>query len=84
VVAGPDAGGQGIVDVVRELHCLFLGAEPLHRDDRPERFLLDDVIRLLRAGDDGGLEKEALLPRTVAASFELTWLKWFTLFSGPK
>ena len=70
VVGGPDAGGEGVVDVVRHLHGFLLGAELLHRDDRTERFLLHDVIALLGAADDGGLEEEPLVPGLVAAGLD--------------
>src|SRR5215472_5341405 len=53
VVPGPDARGQAVLHAVRPAHRLLLGAEPLHRDDRAEDLLLDHLVVLPQAGDDG-------------------------------
>src|SRR6185437_9050751 len=67
VVAGPDARGQAVLHPVRPAHRLFLGAEPLHGDDRAEDLVLDHLVVLPQAGHDGRGEAVAAVPHPVAA-----------------
>src|SRR5215475_7150763 len=51
-VAGPDRGGEAVVDVVRPRDRLVVLGEPLHGHDRPEHLALDDLVLLAHVGDD--------------------------------
>src|SRR5262245_44818785 len=44
VVAGPDRGGEAVLDAVGPADRLVLVGEPLHGDDRAEHLVLDDLI----------------------------------------
>src|ERR1035438_2768319 len=58
VVARPDRRGQPELDLIGPGHRLLLIGEALHRDDRAEHLLLDDLVGLLDPGDHGGLIEE--------------------------
>src|SRR5437764_948397 len=47
-IAGPEAGHEPVVDVVRQRHCLLFSLEPHYAGDRPEDLLLHE------AGTPGG------------------------------
>src|SRR4051812_48457132 len=55
-VAGPDARGQAVVDVVRPRHRLVLRREALHRHHRAEHLTLDHLVALLEVRDHRRLE----------------------------
>jgi hypothetical protein len=59
VVAGPDAGGEAVLDAVGPGQGLLLVVEALDGDDRAEDLLLDHLVVLLQAVDHGGLVEEA-------------------------
>ncbi len=58
-VAGPDRGGEAVAGAVGPLDRLRLVGERLHGDHRAEDLLLDHLVALLEAGDDGRLEEVA-------------------------
>ena len=71
VVLGPDAGGQAVLDAVGPAQRLGLVGELLHGDDRAEDLVLDLLVVLLQAGDDGRLVEVAALALAGAAGLEL-------------
>jgi hypothetical protein len=94
VVAGPDAGGEAVLDAVGPGQGLLLVVEALDGDDRAEDLLLDHLVVLLEAVDDGGLVEEAAPVEPVAAGGDLgvagarsrkpsTLASWLALLRGP-
>src|SRR6478752_6469070 len=71
VVLGPHAGGQAVLDAVGPAQRLGLVAELLHGHDRAEDLVLDLLVVLLEAGDDGGLVEVAPLALAGAAGLEV-------------
>ena len=49
-IAGPDAGSQSELAVIRQPHCVVIGVERSHGQRRPERLLPHDahVLRYIR------------------------------------
>src|SRR5690606_491040 len=74
-VVGPHPAGEPVVGVVAQLDGLGLGAERLHRDDRPEHLGLHDVHVPGAAGEHGGPVEVALgqfgVVRALAAGDDL-------------
>src|SRR5829696_7478400 len=71
VVAGPDAGGEAVLDAVGPGEGLLLVVEALDGDDRAEDLLLDHLVVLLEAVDDGRLVEEAAAVQLAAAGGDL-------------
>src|SRR5690606_36586463 len=67
VVLGPHRGGQRVLDAVGVLEGLVLVGEALDGDDRAEALLLDDLVVLLQAGDDGRRVEVAPIADPLAA-----------------
>mmetsp|Transcript_57146 Transcript_57146/g.127576 ORF Transcript_57146/g.127576 Transcript_57146/m.127576 type:complete len:219 (+) Transcript_57146:264-920(+) len=59
VILAPHAGGEAILHSVGHLDGCGFVTKRLDRDHRPEDLLLNHLILLLQAGDNGGLEEEA-------------------------
>src|ERR1700749_2525555 len=66
VVPGPDAGGEAVLDAVGPGDRLVLVGEALDGDDGAEDLVLDHLVVLGEAGDDGGGEKEAAVADPLA------------------
>src|SRR5664280_2147439 len=71
VVPGPHRGCQPELHVVRPLDRLVLVDEALHRDDRAEDLLLDDLVVLSEAGDHCGLVEEPPIAEALPARLDL-------------
>ena len=71
VIAGPDAGGESVLDAVRPPDRLGLRAEPLHGDDRAEDLVLDHLVVLAQAGHDSRRVEVAALPQPLPAGRDL-------------
>src|SRR5829696_8932657 len=71
VVLGPDARGEPVRHAVRPLDRLVLVVEALHGDDGAEDLVLDHLVVLAQAVDDGRLVEEAALALAVATGDDL-------------
>src|SRR4051794_31062517 len=58
VIRRPDRRREAVLDAVGPLHGLVLVAERLHRDDRPEDLVLDQVVVLAQVRDHRRLVEE--------------------------
>src|SRR6516165_10633291 len=65
VVTGPHRRRQPVLGAIGPGQRLVLVAELLHRDDRAEYLVLDDLVVLAQPVDDAGLEEEAGRPGAV-------------------
>mmetsp|Transcript_5485 Transcript_5485/g.10303 ORF Transcript_5485/g.10303 Transcript_5485/m.10303 type:complete len:207 (+) Transcript_5485:335-955(+) len=70
-VRRPHGGGEAVLGVIGPPEDLRLGVEARHGDHRAEDLLLDDLVRLQRAGQHRRLEEEARAFHDLAAGDDL-------------